>query len=102
MYQISNAMYEDMAKSITEQIGHTSYFSGVVEFTHIDEELGEVECRIATSLIVYHLPISAPEGIFQSISNIVPVWIECYTYVEKEEIINDFDIERVKEHVCIW
>ncbi len=102
MYQISCAIYENMANHLIDKVGKSSYFSGTVEFSTIDNQGCEVECRIVASLIIYRETISLPEGCVEVISNIVPVWLECHTIVEMEERINDFDIVELKNYICVW
>ncbi len=102
MYKISSAIYETMAKHLSEQIGSLDYFSGVVEFSSVDSDQHEVECRVVASLIIYHTVDSMPDITQEVISNIVPVWIECHTFVETEEEINYFDISELKNYLCAW
>lgn len=91
-----------MATHLRDEIGQDSYFSGVIEFSLVDNQGHDVECRVVASLIIYHTPHSAPEGDSVVISNIVPVWLECHTIVDSEEKINDFDTEELKYHICTW
>ncbi len=102
MYQISCAIYQNMANHLVDKCGNSSYFSGTLEFSAIDNQGYEVECKIIASLIIYHQTISLPEGCVEVISNIVPVWIECHTIVEMEERINDFDMQELKSYICVW
>ncbi len=102
MYLVSNAIYEIMAQHLRDEIGSASYYSGVVEFSHVDEDNQEVECRLVASLIIYRSPCSTPEGDIDIISNIVPVWSEFHTIVDSEQKINDFDITELKNNICTW
>ncbi len=102
MYLVTSAIYEDMANLLLEEIGNTSYFSGFVESSFIDDQGREVEYRLVASLIVSRSEYSAPEGDAEVISKIVPVWVEFHTFVEMEEKINDFDIEELKSCICRW
>ncbi len=86
MYSLLNEHYEEVLRALKEAIGPRPYFSGTVAV-----RLGDEECRLVTSVIVYRKRESYPEGDFEPIVDLVPVWWEFHTEGETGEEINDFD-----------
>ncbi len=94
MYEISSQIYEKTAEKLCNLVGGNGYFSGTLEFSHED-----IECRMLASLIIYRKRVEMPEGLFDVIDDIVPVWWEFHTVIDGEELINDFDFARLKEYM---
>ena len=94
MYEISSQIYEKTAEKLCNLVGGNGYFSGTLEFSHED-----IECRMVASLIIYRKRVEMPEGLFDVIDDIVPVWWEFHTVIDGEELINDFDFARLKEYI---
>ena len=94
MYEITSQIYTKAAERLRDRIDDGNYFSGAIDFT-----VGDVECRLVASLIIYRKSVAMPEGIVEFIDDIVPVWWEFHTIVECEEQINDFDFAIFKEHM---
>ena len=94
MYEISSQIYEKTAQKLCNLVGGNGYFSGTLEFAHED-----IECRMVASLIIYRKKVEMPEGLFDVIDDIVPVWWEFHTVIDGEELINDFDFARLKEYI---
>ena len=94
MYEISSQIYEKTAQKLCNLVGGNGYFSGTLEFAHED-----IECRMVASLIIYRKRVEMPEGLFDVIDDIVPVWWEFHTVIDGEELINDFDFARLKEYI---
>ncbi len=91
-----------MAQQLCDDIAQTEYYSGFIDTSTYDDKGSFVECRLVASLIIYRSHYSAPEGDANPISNIVPVWCECKIFVDGEEQIHDFDIEELKNYLCVW
>ena len=94
MFEISSQIYEKTAQKLCDLVGGNGYFSGTLEFSHED-----IECRMLASLIIYRKRVEMPEGLFDVIDDIVPVWWEFHTIIDGEEIINDFDFALLKEYI---
>ena len=94
MYEISSQIYEKTAQKLCDLVGGNGYFSGTLEFAHED-----IECRMVASLIIYRKRVEMPEGLFDVIDDIVPVWWEFHTVIDGEERINDFDFSLLKEYM---
>ena len=92
MYEISSNLYEETARKLLDAIGGDSYFSGSVVFPFDD-----VECRLTASLVVYRSKGEMPEGAFEAIDDIVPVWWEFATVCDGSETLNDFSFGTLKE-----
>ncbi len=93
MYNISSALYNEVAVRLTERIGRNGYFSGSLAF-----ESADVECRLVLSAVVYHDREVMPEGETHTISDLVPVWWEFHTVTEEGEIINDFSFGELRKY----
>lgn len=94
MYEITSQIYEKTAQRLCDLVGNRNYFSGVIEFSH-----EETECRMVTSLIIYHKRVEMPDDNFDVIEDIIPVWWEFHTFIDGEERINDFDFSLLKEQI---
>ncbi|MEG0807918.1 MAG: hypothetical protein RR410_06150 [Alistipes sp.] len=93
-YSILPALYQQTAARLCDAIDGQDYFSGTVSFLFED-----VECRLTTSVIVYRQLVSQPEGIFEPITNLIPVWWEFHTCDAEGEQLNDFDFSELKSYV---
>ncbi|MBO5875511.1 MAG: hypothetical protein J6Q20_03190 [Alistipes sp.] len=94
MYEISSEIYKKAALRLCDQVGDGDYFSGTITFVH-----EEVECRMLLSIIIYHKRVEMPEGSFETIEDVVPVWWEFHTEIDGEEQINDFDFSLFKGYL---
>ncbi len=93
MYNISPALYNEVAEHLTERMGRNGYFSGSLEFASND-----VECRLVLSAVVYRRRESMPEGEREVISDVVPVWWEFHTVTEEGEVMNDFSFGELRKY----
>ncbi len=97
-YSVSSELYEEVAARLAEAIGSESYFSGVVT-----GEFADVAWRLVLSVVVYRRRISIPEGDYDALANLVPVWWEFHTEAAAGEILNDFsftELVRYLPHVA--
>lgn len=86
MYTISTQLYRLAARRILDVIADRNYFSGSIAFVY-----GDIECRFTASLIIRHTRRELPEGVFEAVSEVVPVWWEFHTSCGGTgEILNDF------------
>lgn len=94
MYLVSAELYDLAADLLVERIDRSDYFSGTVEF-----EYGGVECRLTASVIVYRRREVLPEGEYDRISDLVPVWWEFHTMIGGVERLNDFTFSEIRERL---
>lgn len=94
MYEITPQLYEETADRLCDAIGTKNYFSGSIEFG-----FGDVECRLTVSVIVHRRQTVMPEGTYDTISDLIPVWWEFHTS-DEGEMLNDFSFTLLKEYIC--
>ncbi|MDE6046414.1 MAG: hypothetical protein K2G10_03845 [Alistipes sp.] len=92
MYSVSSDLYRQVLASLLEAVGGRGYFSGSIE-----GETPDAEWRLTLSAIVYRERISAPEGDFETVSDLVPVWWEFHTFAPEGERLNDFSFSELRE-----
>lgn len=85
IYSVSSELYLEAAARLKETVGGSNYFSGTFVFP-----FGEVECRFTGSVIVCRRCESLPEGEYERIADLVPVWWEFHTFTDGGEVFNDF------------
>ena len=85
MYEFSNDVYVELAQSLMENIGGSSFYSGVV--TYYD---GDVCCKLRTTVIVSHRACPSVDEPSMSEVRLKPVWWEMSTAVGAEEVDDDF------------
>ncbi|MCM1151555.1 MAG: hypothetical protein NC209_02820 [Alistipes sp.] len=94
MYSVSSELYRQVAAQLTEAIGARGYFSGSIE-----GETSDAEWRLTVSAIVYREHVSAPDGEYDAISDLVPVWWEFHTFAPDGETLNDFSFSELRTFV---
>lgn len=93
-YSVSSALYRETAARLADAIDGGSYFSGSVRF-----DFDGMACCLLASVIVYRRREIFPEGEFEPIVDLVPVWWEFYTVGEAGEVINDFSFSELKAYI---
>ncbi len=93
MYNVSSALYNEVAERLTERVGRNGYFSGSIEV-----ETADAECRLVLSAVVYHRRDAMPEGESEVLSDMVPVWWEFRAVTEEGEVINDFSFGELRKY----
>ncbi len=93
-YLISAELYRELAARLREAIGISNYFSGTIRF-----QSGDVECLLRTSVVVYRRRVSQPDGEYDLITNLVPVWWELHTAGPDGELLNDLDFRELTAYV---
>lgn len=91
LYTVTPALYEETYTRLAEAIGGRNYFSGSVCFP-----FENATCRLTTSVIVYRRTESLPEGDFEAIDELVPVWWEFHTETGEGEVPNDFSFSGLR------
>lgn len=91
MYSVSSELYRQVTARLAEAVGASGYFSGSIE-----GEAQDAEWRLTVSVIVYREHVSAPDGDYDAISDLVPVWWEFHTFTTDGEVLNDFSFSEVR------
>ena len=86
MYSLQPEIYQDLAAAVAQSLSNIYYFNGSVAVAD-----GDAECRLTASLIIYRHRAGHFSDETDYITDIVPVWWECRTIVDGEEVENDFD-----------
>ena len=94
MYDVLPELYREVANKIIEHVGRRGYYSGVLDF-----EWESVECRMVLSAVVYRRTEHYPEGERSVVADMVPVWWEFHTYVNGEEVLNNFSFNEMREYI---
>ena len=95
MYTISSKVYLEVAERLSALIGSLNYYSGWFEF-----ESDELSCRMVLSIFIHRHKETLPEGrVVDVIDNIIPVWWEFHTYVDGEEVLNNFSFNELREFI---
>lgn len=93
MYHVPSDCYGKLADRIRESLCNIHYFNGSVAVFADDE----TECRLVATLIIYRRRIESRSEDADAITDVVPVWWECRTSVDGEEMCNDFDFALLRE-----
>lgn len=94
IWSVSDALYEETLRRLLEAIGDRSYFSGSVSF-----DFGSTVCRLVVSCFVRRGRVDRPEGSFEAVTDLVPVWWEFHTSTEEHpaaEVLNDFSFGELR------
>lgn len=94
MYDVLPELYREVATKIIEHVGRRGYYSGVLDF-----EWESVECRMVLSAVVYRRAEQYPEGERSLVVDMVPVWWEFHTFVNGEEVLNNFSFNEMREYI---
>lgn len=91
MYFFKSEIYEELSSEIRRSLQNTCYFSGSAEVGD-----GDTVCRLVASLIIYRRKVAPLSDERDTIVNVVPVWWECHTFADGEEVGNDFDFDEFR------
>ena len=94
MYDVLPELYREVVTKIIEHVGRRGYYSGVLDF-----EWESVECRMELSAVVYRRTEQYPEGERSLVVDMVPVWWEFHTFVNGEEVLNNFSFNEMREYI---
>lgn len=89
-YEIPNYAYEAIARKILDAINGT-YINTKIEV--VDED---VEITFSLNGFVYTKTEEACDYSVENITDIVPVWWECHTYLYGKEIMNNVSFNVLK------
>ncbi|MFI3319618.1 MAG: hypothetical protein SNH01_02130 [Rikenellaceae bacterium] len=96
MYLVQTDHYIDLATELCEAIGEEHFYSG-----HIYLETEDADCKLIISTLVSFSHVDLPEGEYDQICDITPIWWEFHTTTLDGEQINDFDLETFKRYIRI-
>lgn len=88
-------IYQALAEALSERIADRSYISCAT----IDVEDGELLFRLHIDAIIYRREESLPEGVFEVVSKVVPVWWELHSFRGDVEVCNDATFEQIHEYI---
>jgi hypothetical protein len=94
MFNVSSVIYGRVAEIILDRIGPSDYLRESFEF-----ECEGVVCRMLFSGVLYRKRLYLPEGEFDAIDDIVPVWWEFHTFNQQGEILNDFSFTELRNYL---
>ena len=94
MYDVLPELYQEVATKIIEQVGRRGYYSAALDF-----EWGGVECHMVLSAVVYRRTEQFPEGESSVVADMVPVWWEFHTFVDGDEVLNNFSFNEMREYI---
>ena len=94
MYDVLPELYQEVATKIIEQVGRRGYYSDALDF-----EWSGVECHMVLSAVVYRRTEQYPEGESSVVADMVPVWWEFHTFVNGEEVLNNFSFNEMREYI---
>ena len=93
MFCVTPEIYGRAAEIIADRLGQTDYLSEDFEF-----EADGVLCRLLFSAVVYRKRLYVPEGEFDVLSDLVPVWWEFHTFDAEGEMLNDFSFNELRQY----
>lgn len=97
MIHIDDAIYKAIAKHIIDEVGGRNYVSNL----SIEVEHNNTTYLFTISAYIYRCHIMAPDGEWDEIRDIVPVWWELHTYNDDgDEVLNDGEFVKIKEFIC--
>ena len=96
MLIITDDLYRSIAEQLVLEIDQKYYFSGSIEY-----DTSELYSTLIISVIVDKKCIVVPEGAYNVITDIVPVWWEFKTFQRDGEVHNSFSWQEFNEFLPI-
>ena len=94
MYDILPELYQKVLAEILDSVGNRGYYSGRLELEHEG-----VTCVMSLSAVIYRSEERYPEGLVQRIVDMVPVWWEFHTFLDGDELLNDFSFNYLRQYL---
>ncbi len=95
MYEIDDELYARSAEQLLDTLGRESYHTDTLTFCY-----DGVQCTFKFTVVIYRERVECPDESFMVITDLVPVWWEFLTTINGEEMLNEFDFERICDIVC--
>lgn len=94
MIEISKENYQGIARTAAAAIAAGEFFSGTVEYV-----CPEFSSELTATLLVYRREEQMPEGLFDMVHDIVPVWWEFSTVAsDGSKVVNGFSFAEFRSH----
>ena len=94
MYDILPELYQKVLAEILDSVGNRGYYSGRLELEHEG-----VTCVMSLSAVIYRSEERYPEGLVQRIVDMVPVWWEFHTFLDGDELLNNFSFNFLRQYL---
>lgn len=95
MYEISSALYSEVADRLRGYIDGKGYYSGSFEF-----DFEGIHCLMRLSGVIYRTRETIFGNQTHCIEDMVPVWWEFHTFNEEGvELLNEFSFNILREHL---
>lgn len=94
MVNVSQEEYQTIAAELIDRIDGKNYTNMRIAVDTVDW----YGC-LTLKAIMYWQTVSYPEGDFNELRDIVPVWWEFHTEGEDGEVLNDFQFAELKKHL---
>lgn len=93
---IEDRIYKALAVELREIIEVQNQCSTMIELPD-----GEMTYRLTLAAFIYRENVSAPDGIWNDVKDIVPIWWELHTYVGPDMIErqNDATFDKLKKYI---
>lgn len=93
---IPEAVYRKLGRQIRDDIGGTESYYGEAEYDN-----GTFYGKLIVNLRCYYEQIIAPDGRWEELDDVVPLWWEFHTFYidEDEEQPNDFQFGHLKKYL---
>ena len=93
MLNITSEIYRLVADRLRDAVGEAEFFSGTIAVA------ADVDYTLRTTLLIYRREVSNESGSYSAIYDIVPVWWEFHTYIDGDEVLNDFSFNTLREYI---
>lgn len=87
-------IYQALAQKLREEIGMRDYIS-----TSLEVEDGDLFFRFTCAAIICRGDEQWPEGVYEVVSKVVPVWWELHSFRGDVEVRNDATFEQIHEYI---
>lgn len=94
MISITEKIYSDLAQRLIEQLHNVDFYNGTIELDY-----PELYTTFHCTLLVYQDKINLDNHIYNTISEILPVWWEFETACEYGIEYNDFSWATLYEYI---
>lgn len=91
---VEEHIYDALAKAMLVEIGPRNYIT-----TTLEVEDGDLFFEFVCSAIIYRRTEEYPEGAFEAISDVVPVWWELSSFRGDEQVLNDATFDKLKRYL---
>lgn len=92
-YEVENSVYEALAQRIFDKLSG-NYLNTVIELVD-----GDVEITFKITAVAYYRKNGDVSGDWEELTDLVPIWWECHTYLYGNEIINNVSFNVLKDFI---